>query len=241
MGRDRRVARGALAVLREVVGRVARAGAQETQRAVDARRPGPWPSRSRVRASGDPRPHRRPRRRQAGGNRAHDLRRGGQADQDGPSRSGAGRLNVSRRGDRGPHARRRGRPDGREPGRRRQGGVHGPGAHRGRRRHLAVQLPLQPRRPQGRSGAGRRVRRRAWPASQTPLSALLLAELEAEAGLPPGWLNVLVGRASEIGTSSSRTSACASSASPARPRWAGSFRERAARKKVLLELGNATR
>ena len=37
------------------------------------------------------------------------------------------------------------------------------------------------------------------PASQTPLSALLLAELEHEAGLPPGWLNVLVGPASEIG------------------------------------------
>ncbi len=37
------------------------------------------------------------------------------------------------------------------------------------------------------------------PATQTPLSALLLAELEDEAGLPPGWLNVLVGPASEIG------------------------------------------
>ena len=37
------------------------------------------------------------------------------------------------------------------------------------------------------------------PASQTPLSALLLAELETEAGLPPGWLNVLVGPAAEIG------------------------------------------
>ena len=37
------------------------------------------------------------------------------------------------------------------------------------------------------------------PASQTPLSALLLAELEHDAGLPPGWLNVLVGPASEIG------------------------------------------
>src|SRR5919112_1478184 len=37
------------------------------------------------------------------------------------------------------------------------------------------------------------------PASQTPLSALLLAELEQEAGLPAGWLNVVVGAASEIG------------------------------------------
>ena len=37
------------------------------------------------------------------------------------------------------------------------------------------------------------------PAGQTPLSALLLAELQEEAGLPPGWLNVLVGPASEIG------------------------------------------
>src|SRR5919109_2846585 len=37
------------------------------------------------------------------------------------------------------------------------------------------------------------------PAAQTPLSAFLLAELEEEAGLPPGWLNVVVGSASEIG------------------------------------------
>src|SRR5207244_13604759 len=37
------------------------------------------------------------------------------------------------------------------------------------------------------------------PASQTPLSALLLAELSADAGLPPGWLNVVVGPSSEIG------------------------------------------
>src|SRR6266480_5793088 len=37
------------------------------------------------------------------------------------------------------------------------------------------------------------------PASATPLSALLLAELEHEAGLPAGWLNVVVGNSSEIG------------------------------------------
>src|SRR5438067_13235801 len=37
------------------------------------------------------------------------------------------------------------------------------------------------------------------PAGQTPPPALLLAELETEAGLPPGWLNVLVGPAAEVG------------------------------------------
>ena len=37
------------------------------------------------------------------------------------------------------------------------------------------------------------------PAGHTPLSALLLGELETEAGLPTGWLNVLVGPSAEIG------------------------------------------
>src|SRR5205085_6898548 len=37
------------------------------------------------------------------------------------------------------------------------------------------------------------------PASATPLSAMLLAELEEEAGLPAGWLTVLVGPSGEIG------------------------------------------
>src|SRR5207237_5702153 len=37
------------------------------------------------------------------------------------------------------------------------------------------------------------------PASQTPLSALLLPDLEEEAGLPPGWLSVVVGPSAEIG------------------------------------------
>ena len=37
------------------------------------------------------------------------------------------------------------------------------------------------------------------PASATPLSALFLAGLEEEAGLPPGWLNVVAGSSSEIG------------------------------------------
>ena len=78
------------------------------------------------------------------------------------------------------------------------------------------------------------------PASQTPLSALLLAELEEEAGLPAGWLNVLVGPASEIGdvlVEDERVRAITFTGS-GDVGWG--LRERAASKKVSLELGNAT-
>jgi acyl-CoA reductase-like NAD-dependent aldehyde dehydrogenase len=78
------------------------------------------------------------------------------------------------------------------------------------------------------------------PAGQTPLSALFLAELELEAGLPPGWLNVVVGRASEIGdvlVADDRVRLITFTGS-AEVGW--KLRERAARKKVSLELGNAT-
>src|SRR5437867_4059161 len=78
------------------------------------------------------------------------------------------------------------------------------------------------------------------PASQTPLSALLLAELETEAGLPPARLNVLVGAASEIGdvlAEDERVKAITFTGSgPVGWRLA----ERAAKKRVNLELGNAT-
>ncbi len=78
------------------------------------------------------------------------------------------------------------------------------------------------------------------PAGQTPLSALTLAELADEAGLPPGWLNVLVGPASEIGdvlVEDERVRAITFTGS-SDVGW--KLRERAPRKKVLLELGNAT-
>ncbi|HEV3478092.1 MAG TPA: aldehyde dehydrogenase family protein [Gaiellaceae bacterium] len=78
------------------------------------------------------------------------------------------------------------------------------------------------------------------PAGQTPLSALLLAELEAEAGLPPGWLNVVVGPASEIGdvlVEDERVKAITFTGSGT-VGW--ELRERAPRKRVNLELGNAT-
>jgi acyl-CoA reductase-like NAD-dependent aldehyde dehydrogenase len=78
------------------------------------------------------------------------------------------------------------------------------------------------------------------PASQTPLSALLLAELEAEAGLPAGWLNVIVGRASEIGdvlVEDDRVKLITFTGS-GDVGWG--LQERAPRKRVKLELGNST-
>jgi acyl-CoA reductase-like NAD-dependent aldehyde dehydrogenase len=78
------------------------------------------------------------------------------------------------------------------------------------------------------------------PASQTPLSALALAELETEAGLPPGWLNVVVGPSSELGdvlVEDERVKLITFTGS-SEVGWR--LRERAARKKVTLELGNST-
>src|SRR6188472_1956898 len=78
------------------------------------------------------------------------------------------------------------------------------------------------------------------PAGQTPLSALLLGELESEAGLPPGWLNVLVGPSAEIGdvlVEDERVKLITFTGSSG-VGW--KIRERAAKKRVNLELGNAT-
>jgi acyl-CoA reductase-like NAD-dependent aldehyde dehydrogenase len=78
------------------------------------------------------------------------------------------------------------------------------------------------------------------PAGHTPLSALLLAELEEEAGLPPGWLNVVVGPSSEIGevlVGDERVKAISFTGSG--PVGWG-LKGRAPKKRVALELGNAT-
>ena len=78
------------------------------------------------------------------------------------------------------------------------------------------------------------------PASQTPLSALLLAELEEEAGLPPGWLNVVVGRSAEIGdvlVEDDRVKLITFTGSSG-VGW--DLKRRAPKKRVNLELGNAT-
>jgi acyl-CoA reductase-like NAD-dependent aldehyde dehydrogenase len=78
------------------------------------------------------------------------------------------------------------------------------------------------------------------PASQTPLSALLLARFEQEAGLPAGWLSVIVGPAAEIGdvfVEDERVKLITFTGSGG-VGW--NIQERAPRKRVKLELGNST-
>jgi acyl-CoA reductase-like NAD-dependent aldehyde dehydrogenase len=78
------------------------------------------------------------------------------------------------------------------------------------------------------------------PASATPMSALFLAGLEQEAGLPGGWLNVVTGPSSEIGdvlVEDERVKLITFTGS-AEVGWA--IAARAAHKRVSLELGNAT-
>ena len=78
------------------------------------------------------------------------------------------------------------------------------------------------------------------PAGQTPVSALLLAELETEAGLPPGWLNVVVGPSAEIGDVLVEDERVRMITFTGSSEVGWKLRERAARKKVSLELGNST-
>jgi acyl-CoA reductase-like NAD-dependent aldehyde dehydrogenase len=78
------------------------------------------------------------------------------------------------------------------------------------------------------------------PAPQTPMCGLALAELEQEAGLPPGWLNVLLGPEAEIGDvliADERVAMITFTGSAA-VGWM--LRDRAPRKHVALELGNTT-
>ncbi len=78
------------------------------------------------------------------------------------------------------------------------------------------------------------------PASQTPLSSLLLAELMEEAGLPAGWLNVVAGKPSEIGDVLIEDDRVAALTFTGSGDVGWKLKERAPRKKVNLELGNAT-
>jgi acyl-CoA reductase-like NAD-dependent aldehyde dehydrogenase len=76
------------------------------------------------------------------------------------------------------------------------------------------------------------------PAGQTPISAIKLAEILVEAGVPDGWLNVTCGSGSEIGgvlVGDDRVRAITFTGSAA-VGWG--IRADAARKKVTLELGS---
>jgi acyl-CoA reductase-like NAD-dependent aldehyde dehydrogenase len=78
------------------------------------------------------------------------------------------------------------------------------------------------------------------PAAATPLSAFLLAELELEAGLAPGWLNVVLAPAEIVGdvvTADPRIKVITFTGSGP-VGWM--LKERAPKKHVALELGNAT-
>ena len=78
------------------------------------------------------------------------------------------------------------------------------------------------------------------PAGATPLSALLLAEAFEEAGQPAGWLNVVVGKSSEIGDAMIADERVRLITFTGSSEVGWKLRERASRKKVSLELGNST-
>ncbi|MEI9891799.1 MAG: aldehyde dehydrogenase family protein [Caulobacteraceae bacterium] len=69
----------------------------------------------------------------------------------------------------------------------------------GVRRHHALELPHGHCSPARSPRRSRRLHRRGQAASQTPLTALALAVLAEEAGIPPGVVNVVTGKASMIG------------------------------------------
>ena len=79
------------------------------------------------------------------------------------------------------------------------------------------------------------------PAAQTPCRRCCSRQLEHEAGLPAGWLNVVVGPSAEIGdvlVEDERVRVITFTGSGSV--GCQGLRERAPKKKVLLELGNAT-
>jgi acyl-CoA reductase-like NAD-dependent aldehyde dehydrogenase len=78
------------------------------------------------------------------------------------------------------------------------------------------------------------------PASQTPVSALRLAAICEEAGLPAGWLHVLPGPASEVAEVLVEDDRVRMLTFTGSSEVGWGLRSRAARKKVSLELGNAS-
>ena len=77
------------------------------------------------------------------------------------------------------------------------------------------------------------------PATQTPLSAIALADLLLdECGLPPGWLSVVTGSGSDVGNPLVDHADVAMITFTGSPEVGWGIRGRAAKKKVSLELGN---
>ncbi|MBT2690124.1 aldehyde dehydrogenase family protein [Bacillus sp. ISL-47] len=76
------------------------------------------------------------------------------------------------------------------------------------------------------------------PASQTPLSALFIAELFEEAGLPPGVLNVVTGPGSVVGEEIVRNDRVSMVTFTGSPEVGIGIRNRAGLKKTTLELGS---
>jgi acyl-CoA reductase-like NAD-dependent aldehyde dehydrogenase len=76
------------------------------------------------------------------------------------------------------------------------------------------------------------------PATQTPLSSLLLAELLTGAGLPPGWLNVVTGGGAEVGGALVVHPGVSYITFTGSPEVGWGIAGRAPKKKVRLELGS---
>ena len=193
----------------EVVGRVAKGGADETRRAIDAAERALESAAAGAQARRDPRQGRRLPRPPPRRGRADDLRGGRQADEGGARRGAAGDVDLHLRRGRGADARRRDGPDGRVAGRRGKARVHAPRADRRRRRDLAVQLPAQPRRAQDRARARGGVPGRAQ-AGDADAALGAAARGAGGRGRPAAGLAQRRRRARRrrSATSSSRTSAC---------------------------------
>lgn len=76
------------------------------------------------------------------------------------------------------------------------------------------------------------------PADQTPLAALVLAEIFHEAGLPPGALNVIAGRGSIIGEKLVQDERVAKITFTGSPQVGIGIKNKAGLKRVTLELGS---
>nr|WP_321464486.1 aldehyde dehydrogenase family protein [uncultured Desulfobulbus sp.] len=76
------------------------------------------------------------------------------------------------------------------------------------------------------------------PASATPVSSLILAEILEEAGLPPGVLNVVVGPGGEVGDAIVVHPDCRKITFTGSPAVGGQIVRKAGIKKVTLELGS---